>query len=213
MSPHAEWLFRLTDPHSTVSYSFRLLRRISRRPRRRRHPWDRKATARFPRRRPWHGTIRPRLERSSARPNTARKLTRTSRSGTDFKLTKGTGVRPWPTDTESVKRGIEWLDKMMAGLWVKNDVAKKAIVSNTAELTVVDLGMVTLPNVTPLSLVISPNASSPASSTSVLKHCHPPVSSASVWSLNQIVRHSVGHVTKSIQIPHRYHPRQYGHST
>jgi len=33
----------------------------------------------------------------------------------------------------------------MAGLWRKNNVAMKTIESNTAELRVVDLGMVTLP--------------------------------------------------------------------
>jgi hypothetical protein len=41
-------------------------------------------------------------------------------------------------DTDSVKRGIEWLDKMMAGLWQRNDEAKKAIESDTEDLHAVD---------------------------------------------------------------------------
>lgn len=41
-------------------------------------------------------------------------------------------------DIDSVKRGIEWLDKMMAGLWQKNEETNKAIVEAGEELGVVN---------------------------------------------------------------------------
>mmetsp|Transcript_5796 Transcript_5796/g.14709 ORF Transcript_5796/g.14709 Transcript_5796/m.14709 type:complete len:176 (-) Transcript_5796:90-617(-) len=52
-------------------------------------------------------------------------------------MASGSGKAP-AMDTDSVKRGIEWLDKMMSGLQQKNVDAKKAFDSDTAELAVVD---------------------------------------------------------------------------
>ena len=41
-------------------------------------------------------------------------------------------------DTDSVKRGIEWLEKMMSGLQQKNVDAKRSVDADTEELTIVD---------------------------------------------------------------------------